>query len=496
MIQPVRSTTLATARPLASSGLLLAALAMSACTSALPHAFTAPAPVPSGPARSVELQAVPPPALAAPSGIPERLLQPGATFTLGDVVEVALTNNPVTRASFELARSAAAQAGSKKAAYYPDLTLSASASRGQISSTGQEVPTWSTWGPELDLTFLVLDMGKRAADAEEARQSLLAADWSHNATVQNVVLGVQQTYYGYLAVKAEVEAAKATLKQAETALEAANFRHEAGVATIADVLQAQTAVSQARLTLDTVEGQVMVVRGSLATAMGLPANVPLDVGSLPSELPLDVVRKGIDALIEMARVQRPDLEAARALAQKAAVHIKSVRSDGLPTLSLGANLSRLYFDPHPYSGSATNWSAGLLLSYPLFTGYSSTYNIEKARRDADAAQALAATADQQVVLEVWSSYYNMQTAGQRVKTSKDLLASAEQSERVQLGRYKEGVGTILDLLSAELTLANARAQEIQARADWLIAMAQLIHDTGALPQLQQAIVLDKTGDRP
>jgi len=82
---------------------------------------------------------------------------------------------------------------------------------------------------------------------------------------------------------------------------------------------------------------------------------------------------------------------------------------------------------------------------------------------------------------VWTSYYNLKTASQQVKTARELFASARQSEEVAVGRYKAGVGSILDLLTAQTAFANARAQEVQARANWFLAMAQLAHDTGALP---------------
>jgi outer membrane protein TolC len=74
----------------------------------------------------------------------------------------------------------------------------------------------------------------------------------------------------------------------------------------------------------------------------------------------------------------------------------------------------------------------------------------------------------------------LKTAAQQVKTARDLYASAQQSEDVALGRYKAGVGSILDLLTAQTAFANARAQEVQARANWFLAMAQLAHDTGSL----------------
>ena len=49
---------------------------------------------------------------------------------------------------------------------------------------------------------------------------------------------------------------------------------------------------------------------------------------------------------------------------------------------------------------------------------------------------------------------------------------------VAQSRYRAGVGNIIDLLTAEAALETARAQEVQARADWFIAVAQLAHDTG------------------
>jgi outer membrane protein TolC len=88
--------------------------------------------------------------------------------------------------------------------------------------------------------------------------------------------------------------------------------------------------------------------------------------------------------------------------------------------------------------------------------------------------------EQQVILEVWTSHREVKTAARRVLASRDLLASAEQNEEVALGRYEEGVGSIIDLLTAQALLASARAEEIQARSDWFVAMARLAHATGSI----------------
>ncbi|PWB74948.1 MAG: TolC family protein [Holophagae bacterium] len=460
------------------------------CSSLGPRGLTAPAPVPEAPERPVQLSPPAPREMPSPV-IPEHLLEPGATFTLADVVDIALRNNPVTRTAWLEALSAAAELGSTRSAYYPRLDLTVDATRTQQSALGGQFDFLeNSYGPAVDLSWLVLDLGGRAADAEDARLGLLAADWTHTATVQNVILGVQQTFVLYLNSKAQLEAAHTTVAQAQAALDAAEARHDAGVATIAEVLQAKTALSQAQLAVDRLSGQVLALRGSLATAMGLPASTPYDVGNLPDELPLELTTRTAEELIEEARAARPDLAAARLEAEQATARIQSARAQGLPKLWLGASASRVYYDPATYAEYGDSWSARLLLGVPLFTGFETKYSTEKARQDAAASASRADTLEQQVILEVWTSYYGLQTATQLVSTTRDLLASAEQSERVAMGRYQEGVGTILDLLTAQSALADARAEEILARSSWFYALAQLAHDTGvASPTLQASVAV-------
>ncbi len=125
----------------------------------------------------------------------------------------------------------------------------------------------------------------------------------------------------------------------------------------------------------------------------------------------------------------------------------------------------------------------MVVSYPLFTGFKTYHDVEQAKADADVARARVDDLSQQVMLQVWTSYYALETAAKQVATSRDFLASASQSADVAGGRYKAGVGSVLDLLSAQSALASARAQEVQARASWFLALTQLARDTGVLANL-------------
>ncbi|MBP7149732.1 MAG: TolC family protein [Acidobacteria bacterium] len=448
-----------------------------------PAALRGPDPVPAAPARLVAAPPVPPPPAPRPARepIPAALLAPGAQLALPQIIDIALSNNPATRETWLRARAAREELGSRRAAYYPEADLQLNASRTSQSALGGRFEILqNAYGPSLALRYLLLDFGGRRADVEEARQLLFAADWTHNAVVQNVILDVYEAYYGYLNARALRAAAESSLGEARTNLDAAQARHDAGVATIADVLQARTALSRAELTFQQVDGQIQVLLGALATAMGLPATTSLDVGELPEGAPVEAADNAVDELIAEATAARPDLAAARARALADWQHLAAVRAARRPTIDVTGSASRTYFDPATEADYGDNWSVQLALRWPLFTGGRQAHDARRAQFEAEASSAVAQDFEQQVVLQVWTSYYNVKTAQRQVVTSRDLLASATQNHEVALGRYKEGVGTVLDLLTAQAALTGARAQEIQSRSTWLVSLAQLLHDTGML----------------
>jgi outer membrane protein TolC len=213
--------------------------------------------------------------------------------------------------------------------------------------------------------------------------------------------------------------------------------------------------------------------------MGLPANVPYDIEPAREEEhpPLSIV-EGVDSLIDRAVAARPDLAAARAEASAADARIRKARGDALPSIVTTGSVGRTYIANSTAGGSS--YTMGIGLSIPLFEGFALRYTVRAAQAAADAARAQLQGLEQQVAYQVFASYYGLKTATQRERTSAALLASAEESEQVALGQYKEGVGSVLDLLTAQSALADARAQQIDARWSWYIALAQLAHDIGIL----------------
>ena len=453
-----------------NSKFFIPVLLLSACTSLRNDVGTA-----SAPSREWT-----PPASAVPQATPVSRndltlpanFTPGMPITLPQVVDIALSNNPATRIAWLQARSAQAALGSAESAFYPEVGLNA-----QISTSRNANGAQTSFGPSVALNYLLFDFGGRAASVEGARQTLIGSNFLHNQAIQNVILQVQQTYYGYLDNRALLAAEDAAIKERQTSLAAAEARHNAGVATIADVLQARTQLSQAQLNRETFAGNLRVSEGLLATAMGLPATTRFDFGELPLDIPTKQVSNAVEALINEAVAQRPDLAAARAFAERAQQRIREVQSAYLPSVGLSSSAGQSWLSG---GGSFTPYSVGVSMRWPIFTGFRNIYDVRQARIESQIATEDLRSLENQVNLQVWTSYYDVQTSTARLTTARDLLNTASQSLDVAQSRYRAGVGSILDVLTAQSALESARAQEVQARTAWFVSVAQLAHATGSL----------------
>jgi len=336
------------------------------------------------------------------------------------------------------------------------------------------------------LSWLLLDLGARGAAKEAAELDLAAARLAHEVATRDLALTVEVTWYQYQAARALAAAGAATLAQAESSLAAAEARQRAGAATAADVLQARTARSQARLDVQRAEGQALALRGALATLAGLPPGAPLEVAPLPDRLAADLALEEVGRLLDEAAARNPDLARARAQAAAAEARAAGAARARLPTLSFAGAAAELK-PVRPEGRALGSWSAALVLDVPLFEGGRSAYEAEAAHEAAAAARERAEQAGRRVALDAWTSLQEVRTSARRVEGARDLMASAAAGAEVAEARYRQGAGSILDLLTAQGALARARAEDILARADWLVAVARLARATGrALPDTDGA----------
>ena len=419
---------------------------------------------------------------------------PDGPLALADVVERALCNNPLTLEAWANARYQAAQVGIGRSTYLPTVNANGNVSLNNLETSGAGgSSTYNQQSASISLGYVLYDFGERDANLENAQQVLAAANASQDAALQSVFLAAVQGYYQLFGIQAAVEAAIETEKSNQESLNAATARYNAGVGTPADKLQAQTAYSQAVLARVRAEGELKNARGILANVMGLDANTQLELALPTLSTPPEHFEDDIARLIEDARTHRPDLVAAEAQIKAAQANVESAKATGKPTVSLSTSLG---FSDSSITNFARAAALGVQVSIPIFTGYENTYRIRAAREQVEMQQAQREKLSLQIALDVWQAYQSLVTGTQTVRSSQDLLVSALQSEKVALGRYKAGVGNILDVLVAQSALASARQQNIQALYNWYIAKASLAQSMGQLDMASISTPITKTGNQP
>ncbi|WP_047538914.1 TolC family protein [Methylotenera versatilis] len=398
-------------------------------------------------------------------------------ITLAEVADTSLCNNPQTSEVWASARVQAAQLGIAKSAYLPSLNDNISTSLGisNPESSSRSNPTMNL-SNSLVASYLLYDFGNRNANLENARQLLLSASASQSSTVQSVLLTATVAYYQVQANIAALDAAREAERASEESFKAADARYKAGVSTPADKLQAQTAFAQLTLTRITSEGNLQIAYGNLVNVMGLPANQKVVLIANTSNPPANIL-EDVNTLIEQASTRRPDLVASEAQVKAAQANIDASKAASKPTISV--SMSNNLQDGSQLS-SSNNSTLGLTVSIPLFAGYAPTYRIRAAEATADLRAAQRDRLRLQISLDVWSAYQSLRTALESVTATEILVTSAEQSYRVALGRYKAGVGNIIDTLNAQSALASANQQKIQAALNSNIARATLAQAMGAL----------------
>ncbi|MFA5171150.1 MAG: TolC family protein [Sulfuriferula sp.] len=400
---------------------------------------------------------------------------PTGAMNLIDVINTALCNNPQTRSAWASAQVAAGQLGSAQSTYLPNVNGTANLSRDHSALTGLN-STNRNFG--LSLNYLLFDFGTRSAQRDAALATLDAANRNQDQAVNNVYLAVVQAYYQYFANQAQVTSLIEAEKSAQLSLDAATGRYQAGVNTRADMLQAQTAYSQAQLNLLRAQGDVRVAQGVLTNALGLEADQSLSFTPPADDLGLKNLPGNVRDLIMQAQQQRPDLLAAAAQLRAAQAQVRVNEGAGKPTLSLTGSTN--YQDNGSINGTGS--SIGLAVNVPIFTGFNSTYKIRTAQAQVLVQQAQQAQLSNQVALDVWRAWQNLATESGALKASADLVASALASNDMALGRYRAGVGNILDVLNAQASLASARSQQIQAQYNLRIAKVALAQAVGRLDE--------------
>ena len=402
-------------------------------------------------------------------------------ITLAEAVSLAEKNAPRMVQARGRTRQSAAQVRSGYGAFLPSLGFSMSASR-RLPSEGGRVTT----GPGGEIQVLseasysfttsanidVFNGGRRVNELNQAKATQDAAESQEVSDRFGTTLEAKQAYFAVLAYREAQIAAQAGIDEAEQQFRAAVARVRAGSSTRSDSLRSENQLRNARLTLIETQNNYAVANATLTRVVGTPYPV---TAAAEDTLSLVGIALGEEQLVKLVEAG-PDVQVAEAEADVAQAGKSIARAAYLPSITAGYSYrgsgtdSEFGFGDNDFSYTG---SLGLNLSLPIFDQFGREEQSVRADVAADNAEAnlrdtrLAARENLATFLGAF------RTAEQRVFAQTATLSTAEEDLRVQQRRYQVGASTLLDLLTSQAAVNDAREALIRARFDQRVAKAQL-----------------------
>ncbi|MBI3975162.1 MAG: TolC family protein [Armatimonadetes bacterium] len=377
-----------------------------------------------------------------------------AVTSLADAVAFAVQHNPQVAASRAAVRAAQAQVQVVRAGLAPSVNVSAGGSIG--TSTGS---TTTSGQVTATVTYLVFDGGLREAQIRQSEAQAEAAGQALAAGILDVALQTVQAYMAVIVGAQLVLLREQAVAQARTQLASAEANFRVGRVPRADVVRAESVLAAAEFDLVDARGQVESRRTALRTVMGLEAGPPLEVAA-PVEPPPQEVS---ETEARQRALQRPEVRRAEADVRAGEAGLAMAMIQGGVTATVDGRY--VLIGTGGSTSTPGTWSVGIGVSIPLYDGGRRAAAVEQARATLDASRAQMEGVRFQVQQEALLARLQARAAIAKVEAARRAALAAREAFSVAQGRYAAGVGTIIEVATAQTELAAAEVALVQAAAD-------------------------------
>ena len=438
---------------------------------------------------------------------------------MGDAARLAAQQNGVIDAARAQVEQASARADLSKSALFPDLSAGAVQQKHTLNtatfgfsfidpSTGQPLmrPDGEIMGPVPTIDFRYRVQAQiynpslwgnwRAAQAGTA-----AASANLEAQAEGVAAAAALSYVAAARAQAQLEARAADSALAADLLRIARDQLDAGVGVALDVTRAQSQLANVRAQIIMARNERDRILLELRCVIGMPIHAPLELADSLAGMPVEDLpaagnaagnaeasaaatatyrEQRVSSALSTALDKRPDLRALDALEAVQEQSGKAIRMERMPQLSLtldhgviGANTKRLL----------PTYSWGLALSMDIFDGYRRKARLEEQLAAVRETEARLRDLRAQSSLEVRSALLDLDAAREQVDAAAERLTLANQEVSQAEDRFEAGVSGNADVITALLSLNQARTLRNDALAAYQMARVALARAMGEARQL-------------
>lgn len=408
----------------------------------------------------------------------------GETFTLERAVVRAVKTNPSLEAKLLTLEQARMNVGVAQSYFWPRVSLVASGNR---IENHEEVQTYSaddltskSWSKGVRLTLSLFAGFAHLNNLEKTRIVVETEKARHQYARLELVCNVQLQFLRLLKSREDLKSALEAIERIETQLKAAEKFVKVGMAPYVNVLQNKTELARARQDVIRVKNDIRNSEVQLNRYLGfLPEESVRYEGNLRdfyfTELPSEA------EAIETALEKRPDLVVARKSIETAIKDVQIRMGEFMPRVDANydnMSHSKDYRDKRYNDYTRRYWSAGVSLSWELFSGGGSVFGTLSERKRLESLKKDYEDALSGARADVIRALLDVNAAKELIASTRVGVESARESYAMASKRYMTGVGTVTELLDAQLKLTQAETSASQALMEYHGARARLYFYTG------------------
>lgn len=334
------------------------------------------------------------------------------------------------------------------------------------------------WTTDLTASQLLWSSGRVGAGLAAAKAAKKSVASDRDQAAADVKLAVQQAYWNALYTHEVVAIAQHGLGQAREHLRQVELYRKQGSRSEYDLLQAQVDAANSEPRVVAARSATQLALLSLKRALNLPLSQPLVLDSpltfgdrqlpVPAESPTDAT-------------VRPAVKSAEAAVQARRAVLRVEKSGRWPQLTASATLSHQAFPP---DGTPVreqfqrSMDATVKLEWPFFQGFRTFGNVQRASNELQQAMAQRDVARQTAEMELAQARLFVEEALATLVARRGTAQLAERTHHLADVRWRNGLGTQLEVSDARLQMQNAQVNEVLATKEYRLSLARLERAAG------------------
>ena len=387
---------------------------------------------------------------------------PATAETLGDTMVAAYRHSALLDQQRAVLRAADEDVATAMAALRPVLEWT-------LEHSFVEIEGFETTKTTAALTasMTLYDFGRSQAAIDAAKETVLATRYALIGVEQDILLTAVKAYMEVHEASEQVDLQQNSVRVLGQELQAAQDRFEVGEITVTDVAQANAQHAASRAALSAAEGDLQVAYEDYAAATGAK---PKGLSAPP---PLPKLPGSLEAAQASAQKNHPAILQASRLVAASELGVAGAVAERNPSIS-GSISGQADKD------GGSQMALGLKMSQTLYSGGRLPSAHRKAMAGRDQARATLLNVSRQVNQSVGIAWANIEVAGAQIRAIDQQISAAQQAYDGVREEATLGARTTLDVLDAEQSLLEARADKITAGANLQLAHYQLLAAMGVL----------------